>query len=80
MAKSNIKIDNKKIYNSERWNGTPTFKVLRCGHCKHFIGYDEKLDYIKCKAFDDGIPEKYLYMSENDIKECNKGLHFEPRK
>lgn len=66
-----------KPYSDPRFHESPKVVIIRCGHCKNFIEYNDEKEKVICKAFKNGIPDEYLKREENDKRECNNGLHYE---
>ncbi len=50
-------------------------RIPMCELCEHFLGYEEKMS---CKAYPKGIPEEYIWSSEEETKNrvCSENYRY----
>lgn len=50
-----------------------------CTECAHFLTENCLKEKPRCRAFPEGIPEKWFwYGNPRNATECNNGISFEP--
>lgn len=53
-------------------------KFSNCDYCKKCNGF--KNGHPTCEAFPDGIPYEQMDKKKTELKQCNNGIGFEPKK
>lgn len=52
-------------------------KLGYCDKCKHKTGFSK--GHPLCEAFPNGIPYEHMEKPLELLKDCNKGISFEPK-